>query len=93
MAFPASGGSGGGGSTGQAVYAEVPSGTKDGVNATFTLAHIPSPANTLQLYFNGMKLKLGTGYTLSGLTITALTGFLPDTTQSPPDTYEVNYGY
>jgi hypothetical protein len=49
---------------------ETPGGTIDGVNATFTLAHTPSPAAGLQLFLNGQELTQGTDYTLTGATIT-----------------------
>lgn len=50
---------------------ETPSGTINGVNAVFTLAHTPSPAASLKLYLNGaFQTAGGEDYTLSGLTIT-----------------------
>jgi hypothetical protein len=53
--------------------AEVPSGTINGSNVTFTLAHTPSPAASLQL-FNGIVQKAGgIDFTLSGATITFTT--------------------
>jgi len=51
---------------------ETPSGTIDGVNATFTLAHSPSPTSSLQLQLGGIFLTQGIDYTLSGSTITFL---------------------
>lgn len=50
---------------------EVPVGTVDGANVTFTLANTPS-AGTQQLYLNGLRQKAGAGndYTISGATIT-----------------------
>ncbi len=54
-----------------AVYNETPSGTVDGTNVTFTLAHAPSPSATLRLYQNGLRLSAGgVDFTLSGSTIT-----------------------
>jgi hypothetical protein len=52
--------------------AETPSGSIDGVNSTFMLAHAPSPAASLVLVMNGITLREGAGndYTLSGSTIT-----------------------
>jgi hypothetical protein len=58
----------GGGST--FVDDETPSGTLNGSNVTFTLAHAPSPAGSLRLYQNGTLAYRGTDYTLSSLTIT-----------------------
>jgi hypothetical protein len=52
---------------------EVPSGTVNGSNVTFTLAHAPSPASSLKLYFNGLRQRLTTDYTLSGTAITFTT--------------------
>jgi len=50
---------------------ETPSGTIDGSNTTFTLAHSPSPAASLILQLNGMvQAPGGVDYTLSGSTIT-----------------------
>jgi hypothetical protein len=53
---------------------EVPSGTVNGVNTIFTLAHTPT-AGTLLLFLNGVKQKAGVGnhYTISGATITFVT--------------------
>lgn len=50
--------------------AEVPSGTMDGSNATFSIAAAPSPAASLQLFKNGTLLTLTKDYTLSGTTVT-----------------------
>lgn len=52
---------------------EVPSGTVNSVNVTFTLAHIPSPASSLQLQLGRQPQIQGTDYTLSGATITYTT--------------------
>lgn len=59
---------------------EVPSGTINGTNDTFTLANTPN-SGTLALYANGLRLKSGSGndYTISGDTITFLTGAIPQT--------------
>lgn len=91
---------GGGGGT---FVREVPGGTVDGVNATFTLTSAPSPANSLQLYKDGLLQKEGAGndFTLSGSTITFLAGNIPQTgdnlwavytTAAGPFTYEVPTG-
>jgi len=58
--------------------AEVPAGTIDGANATFTLAHAPIGAS-LELTRNGLTLKAGSGndFTLAGNTITFLVGAIP----------------
>lgn len=57
--------------TGNFVDNETPSGTIDGANVTFTLAHAPNPASSLQLILNGAyQTAVGADYTLSTLTIT-----------------------
>lgn len=63
-------GGGGGGST--TIWMEVPTGTIDGANKTFSLSVSPSPTSTLMLFVNGVLLTQGAGadYTLSGTTIT-----------------------
>lgn len=53
---------------------EIPSGTVNGANDTFNLAHIPNPATSLQFFINGMLMSAGgEDYTLVGLTITTVT--------------------
>jgi hypothetical protein len=52
---------------------ETPSGTINGSNASFTLAHAPSPTDSLQLYLNGQIQTQGVDYTLVGTTITFVT--------------------
>lgn len=53
---------------------EIPSGAVDGNNVTFTLAHTPSPAASLELYVNGAQQwqNAAGDYTLSSATITFL---------------------
>ncbi len=59
---------------------ETPSGTINGVNATFTLSNSPNPAASLVLTKNGVVQSAGgNGYTLSGLTITFTTLAIPQT--------------
>lgn len=62
---------------------EVPSGTINGINPTFTLSQDP---NVLILFKNGQEQKVGVDYTLSGSTITFLVGAIP-TTGSSLDSY------
>lgn len=58
--------------TGSFADAETPTGTINGSNVTFTLAHTPNPAASLQLFLNGQELIAGgADYTLSTATITA----------------------
>lgn len=49
---------------------ETPSGTINGSNAVFTLAHSPSPTSSLEIFLNGQFFTQGSDYTLSGATIT-----------------------
>lgn len=50
---------------------ETPSGTINGTNLVFTIAHTPTNG-TLKLYKNGLRLKRGTDYTISSATVTML---------------------
>ena len=50
--------------------AEVPSGTINGVNVTFTLLRAPNPLQSLELFLNGVLQTQGIDYTLSTNTIT-----------------------
>jgi uncharacterized protein YoxC len=50
--------------------AEVPSGTVNGTNLTFTLTATPDPVLSLKLFKNGMLLKQNADYTISGATLT-----------------------
>ena len=54
------------------VDAEVPSGTKNNVNVTFTLAGTPAPSSSLQLFVGGLLMTPGTAgdYVLGTATIT-----------------------
>ncbi|MBE7542686.1 MAG: hypothetical protein M9913_20015 [Bryobacteraceae bacterium] len=69
----------GGGSLPLMVDAEMPVGVVNGVNAVFVLNYGPSPMESLRLYRNGILLKAGVDYTLSGNTITFQAGALPET--------------
>jgi hypothetical protein len=60
------------GSSGTWYQDEVPSGTKNGVNMTFTLAH--TPTSVVLLYLNGQyQVSGGADYSRSGTTITMTT--------------------
>lgn len=54
---------------------ETPSGSINGSNTSFSLAHTPK-SGTLKLYLDGVRLHIGSGndYTLSGSTITTAIG-------------------
>lgn len=56
------------GAPGALVSGETPSGTKNGINTTFTLAHVPA-TNTTSVFRNGLREQLGIGYTESTNTI------------------------
>lgn len=66
-----------GGVTGGSGVLETPSGTINGVNQTFTITNTPI-ANSFKLFQNGWLLTGGgVHYTLSGTTITYVSGFQP----------------
>jgi hypothetical protein len=73
-------GSAGGGTSGNFVDAEIPAGTVNGLNATFTLASAPSPAGSLALYRNGLFQRQDVDYQLSANTITFFLASIPQTT-------------
>ena len=64
------------GSGGNWSFNEIPSGTINGTNTTFTLAHTPV-AGTLMLFLNGVLVMQNADYSLSGNTVTfsTATGF------------------
>lgn len=65
-------------STSNFVNGETPTGTVDGSNANFTLANTPT-AGTVRVFVNGVRMNVGgsNDYTISGTTITFLTGAIP----------------
>jgi hypothetical protein len=58
---------------------ETPSGTINGTNPVFTLLAAPSPATSLQLYLNGLRMDPGVDFSLTGSTITFITASTPQT--------------
>jgi hypothetical protein len=62
------------------IVREIPTGTVNGSNATFTLASTPVVGSE-SVYVNGILQNVGTGndYTISGATVTFLTGAIPQT--------------
>ena len=74
--------------TSTAVAGEVPAGSIDGTNATFTLAFTPA-AGSLKVYRNGLKLREGSDndYTVSANSIT----FTADARPEPGSSIEVDY--
>jgi hypothetical protein len=69
------------------VDAETPGGVVDGSNTAFTLVNAPSPATSLHLFRNGLLQKGTFDYTLSGSTVTFLSGATP----TPGDTLIAEY--
>jgi hypothetical protein len=70
--------------------AEVPTGTIDGSNAAFTLAHTPNPAASLNCNKNGQIMYAGgADFTLATATITYTTGAKPKT----GDVHSCSYRY
>lgn len=53
---------------GTQVFNETPSGVQNGGNTVFTLAHAPR-AGSITVYRNGLRERLGVGYTVTGSTI------------------------
>ncbi len=83
------GGGGGGGVLPLFADSEVPAGSINGANTTFTLSFSPSPQTSLELYRNGLFMKLGTDYTLNSNVIT----FLSASTPQVGDTLSASYRY
>lgn len=54
------------------VLNETPSGTQNGINVEFTLAHAPQTGST-SVYRNGLREVIGVGYSVSGSGITFTT--------------------
>jgi hypothetical protein len=59
--------------------AEIPGGTINGTNATFTLQFTPLTPGSLLLFKNGVMLRNGQDYTLTGTNITFATNAVPQT--------------
>ena len=68
---------------------EIPGGTKDGVNLTFTLANTPI-TNSVKLYLNGLRLSYTTDFTISGNTISMISR---SPNSSNGDTFITDYRY
>ena len=69
---------------------ETPSGTVNGVNATFTTSQTPAPTTSLAVYRNGLLMSSGIDYTLSGATITFLTASVPQTSDTLLCSYRIS---
>jgi hypothetical protein len=61
------------------VDGETPTGAVNGVNTVFTLAQTPSPATSLAVYRNGLRVKSVLDYTVIGNSITFAAGSVPQT--------------
>jgi hypothetical protein len=72
-------GSGGGGGGPLFSDGETPTGVINAMNTTFTLNFSPSPTVSLSLSRNGLLMKQGTDYSLSGVVITFFPGSVPQT--------------
>jgi hypothetical protein len=90
------GGTGGGGTGGTGsltAYDITPTGTIDGTNPTFRLPNAPNPPASLQFFKNGRKMYSSIDFTLSGLTITYLTGSIPQAGTTPDVHIAGSYTY
>ena len=68
---------------------EIPIGSINGSNPVFTLAFAPSPAASLDLYRNGLLMKLGVDFTLNANVVT----FSPASTPQVGDLLVASYRY
>jgi hypothetical protein len=70
------GASGSSGTTGF-IDAEIPAGTIDGINATFTLANTPNPSTSVELFRNGLLMRQPGDFSVTGDTIVFVPGAIP----------------
>lgn len=70
---------------------EVPSGTMNGINKVFTLAH--TPVTGITLIYNNATQFYTTDYTLSGTTITLGAGVTAPNTANGDTLYVLPYAY
>jgi hypothetical protein len=82
-------GGGGGGLVPLFSDGETPAGLINGSNLIFTLNFAPSPASSLDLYRNGLLMKAGSDYAISGQTIT----FFVASTPQAGDLLQASYRY
>jgi hypothetical protein len=82
-----SSGSCGSGSTSAFVDAEVPAGTANGINTQFTLAATPVSASSVSIWRNGLFLRSGADFTMSGNAVT----FVGNSTPLAGDTILASY--
>jgi hypothetical protein len=86
---PCGGGGGGGGVLPLFQDNEVPSGLVNGLNTTFTLQFTPSPSSSLSVYRNGILMKPGVDFTLSGNSLSFYIASVPQ----PGDLLAATYRY
>jgi hypothetical protein len=70
------------------VDAETPAGQVDGTNPTFTLANCPD-GSSLMLFRNGLYMKAGFDYALSGQIITFVPGAIPQLSDTIIASYRI----
>jgi hypothetical protein len=58
---------------------EIPTGAENGTNVIFSLSQVPTSRASLSLYRNGLMLRQGVDYTLSGNTVTFIRAATPQT--------------
>lgn len=63
----------GGKSLADVTHKQVPSGTVNGSNVTFTLSYAPTSNDSLSLFLDSLILELTTDYSVSDTTITMVT--------------------
>lgn len=81
---------GGGSSSGAGfIDGEVPAGTLDGLNGTFTVANAPNPGSSLAVYRNGLLLKQNGDYTVTGNTIVFVAGAIPQAADALLTSYRI----
>src|SRR5581483_10116610 len=80
-------GSGAGAASPSFVDGEMLSGVVDGSNAVFTTAAAAAPVTSLAIYRNGILLKAGQDFTISGRSVQFLAGAIPQ----PGDTLLASY--
>jgi len=68
------------GATANFVDGELPGGSLNGTNTSFTLANTPAPASSFMLYRNGLAQALGVDYNLSGTALTFTAASTPKST-------------
>jgi len=70
---------------GEDFFTDVPSGTIDGSNVTFTLSQVPSDSSGVKVYLNGLIQIPTTNFSITGQTITMVVA--PATGQTMLTTY------